>query len=205
MPVTREKSEQTLAAIVSAAMEIAVVQGLHTVSLAGVAKRLNISKSGVFMRVGSLESLQYLVLEEYERLFAEHVFLPALREPRGVPRLDAIVRLWIGRGSARNPMAGALHASAAFDLVAAETPLGERLRESVTRWRTVLVRTVRQALAEGHLRPDTDPWQLVYEINSLMIGYLHDGRFIRDPQVRERVTAAYLRLMSTYRSFQLHG
>ena len=72
----------------------------------------------------------------------------------------------------------------------------------VRRWRGVMVRTVRQALDEGHLRPDTDPEQLVFEVYSLMIGLMHDARFLREPKARERVRAAYERLISTYRSFK---
>ncbi|HCW17704.1 MAG TPA: TetR family transcriptional regulator, partial [Achromobacter sp.] len=69
------------------------------------------------------------------------------------------------------------------------------------RWRAAMVRTVTQALDAGHLRPDTDPEQLVFEIYSLMIGLMHDARFLRDPKAPTRVRAAYDRLISTYRSF----
>ncbi|MET0334770.1 MAG: TetR/AcrR family transcriptional regulator, partial [Rhizobacter sp.] len=47
----------------------------------------------------------------------------------------------------------------------------------------------------------TDPGQLTFEINSLMVGFLHESRFIRDPAAHERAMSAYLRLVSTYRSF----
>ncbi|MNT88362.1 hypothetical protein D3C72_2289150 [compost metagenome] len=65
-----------------------------------------------------------------------------------------------------------------------------------------MVRTVTQALEAGHLRPDTDAEQLVFEVYSLMIGLMHDARFLRDPKAHERVKAAYERLISTYRSFK---
>jgi hypothetical protein len=34
-----------------------------------------------------------------------------------------------------------------------------------------------------------------------MIGFLHESRFIRDPLAHERAQSAYLRLISTYRSY----
>ena len=205
MTVKLAKSEQTLQSIIHAALRIAVVEGLAAVTLGEVAKRMNISKSGVFARVGSLEALQTKVLAEYGRIFAENVFLPTLSEPRGLPRLNAIMRLWIGRGTGENAMAGGLHTTAAFDLDHLESGLRDQLLEWVMTWRGQLKRTITICIEEGHLRPDTDPTQLTFEINSLMIGFLHDARFVRDPQVHERATAAYQRLISTYRSFSYTG
>ena len=95
----REKSEQTLAAIVAAGMDIAVNTGLQNLTLNSIAQKLGISKSGVFVRVGSLESLQILVLDEYERVFALTVFMPTLSEPAGLPRLNAIVHRWVHHGN----------------------------------------------------------------------------------------------------------
>ncbi len=201
MATKRVKSENTLAAIVATALEIAVVEGLKNISLGEIAKRLDISKSGVFARVGSLEALQYLVLAEYDRAFSSNVFMPALKEPRGLPRLNMIMRLWIGRGTGDKAMAGALHTAAAFDLDHGDSPLRDRLLKSVQSWRQVLRRTVRQSVDEGHFRPDTDPDQLVFELCSLMVGFLHDSRFVRDPKTQERALGAYRRLISTYRSF----
>jgi AcrR family transcriptional regulator len=205
MAIKLAKSEQTLQAILKTAMQIAVVEGLHAVTLGEVAKRMDISKSGVFARVGSLEALQSKVLVEYGRIFTANVFFPALSEPRGLPRLNAIMRLWIGRGTGENAMAGGLHTTAAFDIDHVDSGLRDLLHNSVMDWRALLQRTIAICIEEGHLRPDTDPVQLTFEINSLMMGFLHDARFVRDPLAHERAHSAYLRLISTYRSFSYHG
>jgi AcrR family transcriptional regulator len=200
MAIKLAKSEQTLQAIVKTALQIAVVEGLHAVTLGEVAKRMGISKSGVFARVGSLQALQHKVIVEYGRIFAANVFHPALSARRGLPRLNNIMQLWIGRGTAENAMAGGLHTAAAFDLDHVESALRDQLLASVMEWRHQLHRAIQQCIDEGHLRCDTDPLQLTFEIHSLMIGFLHDARFVRDPVAHERVTSAYHRLVSTYRS-----
>ncbi len=205
MTIKLAKSEQTLQAILETALRLAVVEGLHAVTLGEVAKRMDISKSGVFARVGSLESLQSKVIVEYGRIFSANVFLPALSAPRGLPRLNAIMRLWIGRGTGENAMAGGLHTAAAFDLDHVQSGLRDQLLESVMDWRAQLKRCIVQCIEEGHLRPDTDPLQLTFEINGLMVGFLHDARFVRDPAAHDRATSAYLRLISTYRSFSYTG
>ncbi len=202
MTAKTEKSELTFAAIVDAALDMAAAQGLESLSLGQLAKRLGISKSGVFSRVGSREALQQAVLEEYDRRFVAAVFTPAKAQPRGLPRLNALVTLWIERACNVELLTGCIYVAGAFEFDDVESPLRAVLEERLKRWRAAMVRTVGQALEEGHLCPYTDPEQLVFEVYSLMIGLMHDARFLRDPRARERVRAAYERLISTYRSFQ---
>lgn len=201
MTAKTEKSELTFAAIVDAALAMAATQGLESLSLGQVAKRLGISKSGVFSRVGSLEALQQAVLDEYDRRFVAAVFTPAMAYPRGLPRLTALVSLWVERASNVEMATGCVYVAGAFEYDDVESPLRALLENNLRRWRAAMVRTVRQALDAGHLRPDTDPEQLVFEVYSLMIGLMHDARFLRDSQAPARVRAAYDRLISTYRSF----
>lgn len=197
-----EKSELTFAAIVDAALDMAAAQGMESLSLGQVAKHLGISKSGVFSRVGSLEALQQAVMDEYDRRFVAAVFAPAMAYPRGLPRLNAMVSLWIERACNVETLTGCIYVAGAFEYDDVESPLRAVLEHNLRRWRATMVRTVTQALEAGHLRPDTDAEQLVFEVYSLMIGLMHDARFLRDPKAHERVKAAYERLISTYRSFK---
>ncbi|MES2149380.1 MAG: TetR/AcrR family transcriptional regulator [Pseudomonadota bacterium] len=198
MDTQTEKSEHTLAAIIDTALELVSAQGLESLSLGEVAKRLGLSKSGVFSRVGSHEALRAAVLHEFDRRFVEAVFVPAMAQPRGLPRLNALVLGWIARTANET---GCIYVAGAFEYDDVESPMRDQLQATVLRWRAILRRTIVQALEAGHLRPDTDPEQLVFEIYSLMVGVLHDTRFLRDPKAFERVRAAYERLTSTYRSF----
>ncbi len=199
----REKSEQTLAAIVAAGMDIAVNQGLQKLTLNSIAQKLGISKSGVFVRVGSLESLQILVLDEYERIFALTVFMPTLSEPAGLPRLNAIIHRWVHHGNELTALIASHYAVNTFDDDPDAHPdvLRTRLVNGMMAWRQTLERTAKQALDRGHLRADTDPEQLVFEIFALLSGFLYDAHVKRDPKCFERVMSAYARLMSTYRNF----
>ena len=205
MTAKTEKSELTFAAIVDAALDMAAAQGLESLSLGQVARRLGISKSGVFSRVGSLEALQQAVLDEYDRRFVAAVFTPAMAYARGLPRLNALVSLWIDRASNVEMLTGCIYVAGAFEYDDVESPLRSVLEHNLRRWRAAMVRTVNQALEAGHLRPDTDPEQLVFEVYSLMIGLMHDARFLRDPKAHDRVRAAYERLISTYRDFKYIG
>ena len=92
MDARTQKSELTRAMIVGAALDLASAEGLESITLQAVADRIGLSKSGVFSRVGSREALQIAVIEEFGRRFIADVFLPAMQLPKGLPRLDEIVR-----------------------------------------------------------------------------------------------------------------
>lgn len=195
------KSEATYAAILDAAVDMAAAEGIGKVSLGELSKRTGISKSGVFSRVGSLESLQGAVLDEYDRRFAEEVFLPALQLPRGLPRLNMHVSLWLKKIGNETTRGGCLYTAGAFEFDDVPGLLRDRIEEGIVRWRASLRKTVLQAVEAGHLRPDTEAEQLVFEIYSLVIGVMHDARFLRDVVVTRRAQRAYNRLISTYKSF----
>lgn len=201
MDTLATKSEFTFAAIVDAASELAAEQGIGKLSLGEVAKRLDMSKSGVFSRVGSLEALQNAVLEEFDRRFTVQVFAPAMELPRGLPRLDAIIEAWIKRTCSTQITNSCLYIAGSFEYDDVDGPLRERLQFGLTRMRAALGRTIQQAMEEGHLRSDTDPEQLVFEIFSIIVGAMHDARFLHDANTEARMRNAYARLISTYRSF----
>jgi hypothetical protein len=59
---------------------------------------------------------------------------------------------------------------------------------------------VTQAVETGELKPDTEPAQLVGEIYGLVIGLLHDARFVRDPRAADRAALTWQRLLASYRT-----
>jgi AcrR family transcriptional regulator len=198
MDAKTQKAELTRAAIVGAALDFAAAEGLEAISLQVVADRVGLSKSGVFSRVGSREALQLAVVEEFGRRFLADVFVPAMQQPKGLPRLDAIVQRWIIRTRDVEVHTGCIFSAGAFELDDREGPLRDLLHSEVMRWRSALRRTVLQAVEMGHLRADVDAEQLVSEIYSLMLGTIHDTRFLRDSRAAERAQNTWQRLRATY-------
>jgi AcrR family transcriptional regulator len=198
MDARTQKSELTRAAIIGAALDLASAEGLEAITLQAVADRIGLSKSGVFSRVGSREALQKAVVEEFGRRFLADVFVPAMQLPKGLPRLDAIMQRWIVRTRDIEAKNGCIFSAGAFELDDREGPLRDLLHSEVTRWRAALRRTVLQAIEQGHLKPGTDPEQLVGEACSLVLGLVHDARFLRDPRAAERTQESWQRLLSTY-------
>lgn len=200
MEAKTARSELTRAAIVGAALDLAAAEGLESISLQAVADRIGLSKSGVFSRVGSRESLQKAVVEEFGRRFIEEVFVPSMQQPKGLPRLEAIVQRWIVRTRDVDARTGCIYSAGAFELDDRQGPLRDQLHAEVVRWRAALRRTVLQAIEAGHLKPDTDPDQLVAELYALVLGLVHDTRFLRDGRAAERALASWQRLLASYRA-----
>lgn len=196
METRTERAETTLAAIVDTALVMAAAEGLESISIGEVAKRLGLSKSGVFSRVGSREQLQVAVLLEYDKRFQQSVFVPAMSHPRGLPRLDAIMRRWLARASNTDRTLSCLYTAGAFEYDDREGPVRDQLQDGVLRLRAALRRAVQLAIEAGHLQADLDVDQFVFEMDALFTGLLRDTRFLRDPLVHERGIKAWERMLA---------
>lgn len=190
------RSELTLAAIVDTALDMAAAGGLESLTLGAVAQRLGLSKSGVFSRVGSREALQAAVLQEYDRRFVQDVLVPALREPRGLPRLNAAMQRWLERARRVDVPQGCLYCAGAFEYDDRDVPLRALLLDGVRRWRASLRRLVVQAIDEGHLGADADADQLVFEMDALVTGAMRDARFLGDARALDRAWRTWQRLVA---------
>ena len=109
------KGEQTRAAILDAALDLASRDGLEGLTIGLLAERMQMSKSGVFAHFGSREDLQVEVVREYHRRFEDEVFFPSLREPRGLPRLRAMFARWMREAHSRKSTTGCIYISGAVE------------------------------------------------------------------------------------------
>jgi AcrR family transcriptional regulator len=193
------KGEQTRAAILEAALDLASRDGLEGLTIGLIAERMQMSKSGVFAHFGSREDLQIAVVQEYHRRFEDEVFYPALTEPRGLPRLSAMYAGWVTR-QIREIDSGCMYISGAVEYDDRPGPIRDELLTMVEAWRTALLRAARQAVDEGHLAADTDCEQLVFEMRAMVLALHHDARFLGDRGAIERVERSYDRLIDSFRS-----
>jgi len=192
-----QKGQQTRAAILEAALGLAANMGLEGLSIGALAEVTQMSKSGVFAHFGSREELQISVVREYHTKFEEEVFFPAMREARGLPRLKALFERWVRRVSMELD-SGCIYISGAVEFDDRPGPVRDALVSMVQAWQSALERAVRMAIDEGHLRPDMDPLQLVFELHGLILALHHDARFLRNPGAIERVRTGFERLVGHY-------
>ena len=188
------KGRQTRAAILDAALPLAAHAGLEGLSIGALAEVTGMSKSGVFAHYGSREELQISVVREYHARFEEEIFRPALAAERGLPRLCAMVDLWLKRVSVEIDR-GCIYISGAVEFDDRPGPVRDALLAMVRDWQTALSRAIGMAIGQGHLRADTDADQLLFEIHGLILALHHDARFLRNPGSVERARRGFERLI----------
>jgi AcrR family transcriptional regulator len=195
------KGEQTRTLILNEALGLATRVGLEGLSIGTLAQRLRLSKSGLFAHFGSKEDLQLQVLRQAQALFLEQVLSPALEEPSGLPRLQALFSNWIASVQGNDPLSGScllLAASIEYD----DRPgaVRDALAAGQRELRGALAKAIRLAIDEGHLKPDTDPWQLTFDLFGIVLAAHHDLRLLGDSHALDRARAAFTRLIAAHRS-----
>jgi AcrR family transcriptional regulator len=196
-PKSLQKGQQTRAAILDAALGLASSMGLEGLSIGALAEVTQMSKSGVFAHFGSREELQISVIREYHARFEEEVFFPAIREPRGLPRLRALFERWIRRVSVELD-SGCIYISGAVEFDDRPGPVRDALATMVRAWHAALEKAIRLSIEEGHLRADTDPVQMLFEVHGMILAVHHDARFLKLPGALDRARASFERVISHY-------
>jgi AcrR family transcriptional regulator len=161
---------------------------------------MQMSKSGVFAHFGSREDLQVEVVREYHRRFEQEVFFPSLRESRGLPRLRSMLERWMAK-RIEEVTTGCIYISGAVEYDdRASSAVREELVHSVTTWRAALTRAIRQSQEEGHLRADTDPALMLFELYSFTLGLHHDARFLHMAEAVQLSRDALEKTIVSYQS-----
>jgi len=191
------KGELTRAAILDMALDIASRNGLEGLTIGLLADKMNMSKSGVFAHFGSREDLQIEVVKLYHRQFEQEVFYPSMKEPRGLPRLRAMFARWVKRVSVEIA-SGCIYISGAVEYDDRPGVIREELAGMVRTWKNALHRCVVQTIEMGHLSPDTDPNQLVFDMYGLILALHHDARFLKLPGSVDRAEAGFERMIKSY-------
>lgn len=194
---TTAKGAATREAILDHAYAIACSAGLEGLSIGALAQAVGMSKSGVFAHFGSREDLQLAVLDDAAQRFVAHVFQPALRQRRGLARLQAIIEQWFDWVRHEND-GGCLFLAAVSEYDDRPGPQRDQLLQQDRQWRQALAHAVSLAVDAGELRNDTDIEQLVFEIYALPLLVHHDAGLYGYPVARAHGQRAYQRLIDTY-------
>jgi AcrR family transcriptional regulator len=191
------KGEETRHAILARAFELATVVGVSGLTIGRLAEATGLSKSGLFAHFGSKEALEVAVVEEASRQFVQSVMVPALRQPRGDPRLRALFEQWATWGQRPG---GCFFVGASTELDDRPGAPRDALVRAIKDWIDELAKAVRIAVSEGHFRADVDPEQVAFELYSVMLGMHTFYRFLQDPTTLDRSRAAFERLLEASRA-----
>ena len=191
------KGEETRAAILDQALASASQLGLEGLTIGNLADAVGMSKSGLFAHFRSKEDLQLQVLETAVRRFVELVVAPALKEPRGEPRVRALFERWLDWENADFQPGGCIFIATANELDDRPGPLRDRLVAYQHDWLQAIATAARIAVDEGHFDPALDSWQFAYDLYAIALAFQHFSRLMDDPAAEERARASFARLMAS--------
>ena len=192
------KGEETRAQILAAAVEQASAWGFESLTIGTLAEKAGLSKSGLFAHFGSRLELQIAAVDEAARQFQEVVFLPALKAPRGLKRLQAIFDNWI-----MWPRRAGLPGGCPLDAANKEyAHRGGPMREAVLERHRMLSRelgkAVQMAIESGELAAGTDPGDVSFGMFGIILACFHTESFIGTELAQQRARTAFDRLISQY-------
>lgn len=192
------KGAQTKAAILDQALAIASRLGLEGLTIGSLADATGMSKSGLFAHFGSREDLQLEVLEHAAQRYGERVFVPALKIERGLPRLRALFEHWIDWTLSSGLPGGCLMISAAAEYDDRPGPIRDAVIANQHRGNAITRKAVRLAIEEGHLRADTDPEQIAFEMLGIVLAAHNHRRLLGDKEGRKRALTAFDQLVARH-------
>jgi AcrR family transcriptional regulator len=193
------KGDDTRNAILDRGVQLATQVGLEGLTIGRLATELHLSKSGLFSHFRSKEALQIQVLDAAAERFVDEVVKPAVREPRGEPRLRALFDRWLAWTKSNSGPGGCLFVAAAAELDDRPGPVRDRLVALQKGWLEMMAIVFRTGVTEGAFREDLDPEEFAHDLYSVMLGFHHAARLLRDPRAEKRAHAAFGRLLSAAR------
>jgi AcrR family transcriptional regulator len=193
------KGDATRSRIVETALRAASVAGIEGITLGKVAADVGMSKSGLFAHFDSKETLQVGVLTSAAEKFTEVVVAPALKAPRGEPRLRALFARWMEWEQHESLPGGCVFMHAAAELDDRPGPARDALVNQQRRWLETLAKAVGRAIEAGHFRDDLDPALFAFQLYGIVLSYYHSARLFRDPSAKALAMNAFESLMTTAR------
>lgn len=186
------RGERTRIAVLDAAVALATEQGLDGLSLAQLAERLGVSKSGLFAHWRSKEELQLATVERAREQWIEQVVTPALRAPRGVRRLWALHEKRLAFYAGWVLPGGCFFAHSGFEYSVRPGPVRDRLIAVLGEWLGLITRLVRESVEAGELDWTGEPEQLAFEIDAAGMAMVYMSRLFTPDTVHRQARTAVL-------------
>jgi AcrR family transcriptional regulator len=194
----QERRDQAEAALLNAAAELVVEEGVQSLTLARVGQRASYSRGLITHYFGTKQAL----LERLARA-TQSGFVPGLDEvPPGLDRLLRLIDGYIGALGQMRMM------NRAFLLLWAEAATAPELagifRERDEAFRADLGEDVRAGIADGTVRPDAGPDDVAVavlgQLRGIALQRLVDARAVDTERLRRSVTGYWRRALAVPRA-----
>jgi AcrR family transcriptional regulator len=160
----RARGDKARAHVLAQSRLIASTDGLDGLTLGRVATEAGISKGNIQVLFGTREALQLATLESAADMYREMVVEPALAHPSPLARLLDLVDGWFAFVENRTLPGGCFVNAVSSEFRARPGPIRDRINHYRAQGRTRFRNLIREAQAQGELRPDVDESRLVFDL-----------------------------------------
>lgn len=164
----RSDGEETHAAILEAAMRLASIEGLGSLTIGRLARELGISKSGVFAHFRSKQRLQEETVAAAVEVFDREVLAPATRAPAGLARLRQLAEAYLSYVERGVFPGGCFFGQLLAEFDGPDGPLHDAVVAGNRGWIARLTDEVATAQRRGEIDPEADPAQVAFEVDAAL-------------------------------------
>lgn len=182
------KADLTRLSVLGTALRTASRVGLHGLTIGSLAEQAELSKSGLFAHFRSKQALQQAVLGHAADQFVDLVLRPALKAPRGEPRVRELFERWLEWNNTLP--GGCIFVAASIEFDDEQGPVREQLVAHQRDWFETLATIFRAGIADGQFRADADPEQFAQDFHGILLACHHAHRLLGDPRAGERARRA---------------
>jgi AcrR family transcriptional regulator len=191
------KGDETRLAVLDQAVDVARRVGLSGLTIGSLAEQTQLSKSGLFGHFRSKEALQLQILEHARARFEDAVARPALRAPRGEPRVRELLDRWLQWDALPG---GCPFVAAATEFDDQPGAVRDRLVRDQRDLFDMITTIFRTGIAEGHFRADADPHQFAQDFYGVILACHHATRLLGDELAGARARRAFETLLADART-----
>src|SRR5215471_14426306 len=152
--------------ILQVAVDLASAEGLEGLSIGRLASELRMSKTGIFAHFGSKEQLQLATVETARQIFMDRVLQPALRSPRGIARLKAMLENWLSYVEGIVFRGGCFFAAASAEFDSRPGAVRDQIAALTRAWLVALRKEIAFAQSHNEIHATVRPAQLAFELHA---------------------------------------
>ena len=186
----RADGERSRTAILTAAAELATIEGLDGLSIGRLAEHVGRSKSGVFAHFRSTEELQFATVDTAREIYDREVTQLVFQAPEGVARVYAYCDAFLSHLERSVFPGGCFFISAASELEAKTGPVRDHVKKVFEELVQVFADAIERAQELGELDPKADSAQILFELDSLLLMANISLVFFGDKTATERARVA---------------
>jgi AcrR family transcriptional regulator len=185
-PRRRSDGEQTHAAILEAAMRLASIEGLSSLTIGRLAREVGVSRSGVFAHFHSKQRLQQETIAAAREVFEREVLEPGLDAPVGLAQLEGFCEAYLSYVEREVFPGGCFFAQLLAEFDAPDGPIHDEVATFQQGGMAMLEGLIVTAQQHGDIDPGVEPGQLAFELYAALELANYFSTLHRDPTLIDR-------------------